>query len=114
MDSASAFAMGEASRGKPLMVFDWKKAAEIIHNENPSHVSAGLANDWEWTGGTIFENGKIVEDQYTYLSSTWATPQICVDGDIRPCFVMESQTNWSSDTKWPDEAKSIVQTERNQ
>lgn len=30
MDSCSAMAMGEASRGKPVRVFDWDKAGDAI------------------------------------------------------------------------------------
>ncbi len=108
MDTLSAFAMGQANLGRPHKVFDWKKAAEIIRDEKPNRASAGLAGDWEYTGGDIYRDGKIVEDDYTYLSSNWATPQICVDGDYRDCFVMQGETEWSSDTKWPDEAKAIL------
>ena len=108
MDTLSAFAMGRACKGRALQVFDWTKAAEIIRDEKPANVSAGLDGDWEHTGGDIYREGKIVEDDYTYLSSTWATPQICVDGQYRDCFVMESETKWSSSTKWPDEAKAIL------
>ena len=102
MDTLSAFAMGRACKGRALKVFDWIKAAEIIRDEKPTNVSAGLADDWEYTGGKIYLEGNIVEDDYTYLASTWATPQICVDGEYRDCFVMEAET------KWPDEAKAIL------
>jgi hypothetical protein len=70
MDSWSAFAKGEANRGKELMVFDWVKAAKLIKERKPIIASAGLCSDWEWTGGTIYENGKPVkkEDTYTYLA----------------------------------------------
>ena len=112
MDTVSAFAMGMANRGRPLMVFDWKKAAEIIRDENPGLVEAGLAGDWEWTGGIIFRDGVIVEDEYTYLSSNWATPQIVVDGDSRDCYVMESETDWHSGTKCPAEARAILDAAR--
>lgn len=42
MDSMQAFAMGKANRDKPSMVFDWNKAAQLIKEQNPNSVSAGL------------------------------------------------------------------------
>jgi hypothetical protein len=115
MDSMSAFAIGEMNRGKELMVFDWEKAAELIAERKPTKVSAGLAGDWEWTGGEIWEDGKPVTDSYTYLASTWATPELDIDGEIVECYRMQSATpgwdvgeGWGSDTKWPACALVIV------
>ena len=108
MDTMECMMMGIMNRGCPRRIFDWKKAAEIIRDEKPSHVGAGIEGDWEYTGGTIYRDGEIVEDSYTYLSSTWAKPQICVDGDFRDCFLMEGETEWNKGTKWPDEAKAIL------
>ena len=108
MDSASAFAMGDLNRGKPLMVFDWDKAARLIKEKKPNVASAGLRSDWEWTGGTIYEDGHIVATCYTYLASTWATPEIDLDGEVLPCYIMQDQTEWGSDTKWPEPAKAIL------
>jgi hypothetical protein len=89
------------------MVFDWIKAAEIIKSEKPQRVSAGLRSDWEYTGGEIYRDGEIVTDDYTFLASTWATPEICVDGDVRDCYVVGHPT-WDAGTKWPDEALAIL------
>lgn len=112
MDTLRAFARGEANRGKEEMVFDWIKAAEIISERNPVCVSAGLRDDWEWTGGLIFSHGKIVEkkETYTYLASTWAVPELDIDGDVIACWKMQSETpGWDAKTYWPDEARSIVE-----
>ena len=108
MDSAKAFAMGQANRGKEMMVFDWIKAAKLIKERNAKDASAGLAGDWEWTGGKILENGVPVprRDTYTYLASTWATPQIDLDGEVIDCFKMQSETpGWDSGTYWPEDAR---------
>lgn len=113
MDTLSAFARGEANRGKESMVFDWNKAAHLIKERNAKYANAGLEGDWEWTGGNIWDvsKGGIVEDDYTYLSSTWATPEIEIDGETEDCYLMQSQTeNWDSETKWPDSAKAIIQS----
>jgi hypothetical protein len=107
MDSMSAFIRGDANRGKELMVFDWLKAAQLIAERRPTVASAGLAGDWEWTGGTIYRGGKPVprDQTYTYLASTWATPELDMDGDVVPCFRMASEVpGWGSETYWPDEA----------
>lgn len=110
MDSFSAFARGEASRDKPLMVFDWHKAAKLIKENKPKTASAGLESDWEWTGGEIYSNGEIIMSDYTYLSSTWATPQLDMDGEITPCWLYQNDCpeNWDSGTKWPESAQQIL------
>lgn len=110
MDSALAFTMGMMNRGKELMVFDWDKAAEIIKKEKPLLASAGLCNDWEWTGGDIYCEGKPLMDEYTYLASTWAVPELLLNGyEVIPCYRMKSETpNWDFDTKWPQSALDIL------
>jgi hypothetical protein len=108
MDIASAFARGTASRNKPLMVFDWNKAARLIKERKPKKAAAGLRADWEWTGGIIYSDGKPVSDSYTFLASTWAVPELDLDGELTPCYVMESETSWNQDTKWPRSALEIL------
>lgn len=111
MDTMSAFARGEANRGKELMVFDWEEAARLIKKRQPQEANAGLAGDWEWTGGSIWRGGKPVpqDDTYTYLASTWATPELDMDGVVVDCFKMQSETpGWDSGTYWPQEALNII------
>lgn len=109
MDSLCAFAIGEANRGKKLMVFDWDKAAELIKASGYKDAEAGLESDWEWTGGTIFEDGEPELNCYTYLASTWAIPQLDIDGEVVECYKMQSQTDgWDSGTKWPESALEIL------
>lgn len=109
MDSVTAFMMGQANRGREEMVFDWDKAAKLIRESIPEVASAGLSGDWEWTGGEIYRNGQIVEDDYTYLSSTWATPELRMDGHTVDCYKMQSEVpEWGSDTKWPESALLIL------
>ena len=111
MDTMSAFLRGEASRNQPLMVFDWHKAAQLIAERRPERASAGLAGDWEWTGGPIYENGAPIprEMTYVYLASTWATPELDMDGETVDCYRMQGDTpGWDSETYWPDDAKAIL------
>ncbi len=109
MDTLKAFAMGDANRGKELMVFDWDKAAKRIAKVRPEIASAGLRGDWEWTGGVIYRDENPVRDECTYLASTWATPELEMDGDVEPCYRMQSEVpHWGSDTKWPDSALKIL------
>lgn len=113
MDTSIAMMMGEVNRGREMMVFDWDKAAQIIKDENVIEASAGLIEDWEWTGGAIFENGNPVIDEYTYLASTWATPtlEIKVENGVEsfPCYKMQSEVpDWNSGTKWPESALNIL------
>ena len=109
MNTLDAFAMGEANRGKELMVFDWDKAARIIKERKAESAAAGLRGDWEYTGGVIFEDGKPCKDDYTYLASTWAAPELSVDGDVIPCYNMQSEVpRWGYNTKWPKSALDIL------
>lgn len=115
MDSLQAFAMGDANRDKKQKVFDWEEAARIIKERGAKEASAGLSQDWEWTGGKIFANGKPVkeEDTYVYLASTWATPELKIDGEIIDCYRMESETpGWDCDTYWPKEALKILKAKK--
>jgi hypothetical protein len=92
-------------------VFDWDEAARRIVKAVALSASAGLSGDWEWTGGDILRDGKPVpaNQTYTYLSSNWATPELGIDGDVTPCFRMQSTTDgWDSDTYWPESALAIL------
>lgn len=121
MDSISAFLKGEQARaaGNKLMVFDWHKAAEIIRDRKPIRASAGLRSDWEWTGGTIYEESKSLRrnESYTYLASIWATPELLLeyeDGetDLLECFIMQTDSpgsSWDADTSWPQSAIDILE-----
>ena len=109
MNTMQAFANGEANRDKEPMVFDWDKAAQLIKDSGMKDASAGLRSDWGYTGGEIFTDGKPNTDDYTFLASTWATPEIDIDGEITACFKMKSETpGWDSSTKWPESALKII------
>lgn len=104
-----AFMNGEANRGKESMVFDWNKAARLIKESGCKNASAGLSGDWDFTGGSILVNGKIPDDTYTYLASTWAKPELDLDGETIDCYLMESETDgWGSGTFWTESARKIM------
>ena len=108
MDTRLAFALGDANRGKEEMVFDWDKAAKILKERRPVNAKAGLQDDLEWTSGYILMNGKPCKTEYTYLSSTWATPLLVIDGEEIPCFKMQHEVSkWNAETKWPKSALDI-------
>ena len=116
MDTMAAFARGSAARasGAPMMVFDWKRAATLIKERGAKHASAGLAGDWEWTGGDILSDGIPIPRGETcvYLASIWATPELEIDGERMDCFCMQSDSpGWDSDTYWPPEALAILNGE---
>lgn len=108
MDTESAILMGMENRWKTLRVFDWNKCAKYICENKPNEVVAGLSKDLEYTSGVIWEDG-IVEDDYTYLSSTWAIPvMIADDGEEIECWLWEYETEWRAGTKWPESAQIII------
>jgi len=115
MDSTKAFAMGQANKDNPLMVFDWNKAAQRIKETEAQNASAGLAGDWEWTGGNIWDGSIVPESEtYTYLASTWAKPELEMNGATEDCFVMEDamSNEWKGGNPakiyWPESARKIV------
>lgn len=108
MDIPLAMLLGEANRHKTQKVFDWDKAARLIKENNATDARAGLSEDWYWTAGTILENGEPDMDSYTYLASTWATPELEIDDEFYECYVMADQTDWDSETKWPESALKIL------
>ena len=115
MDSLAAFARGEAARGFEQKVFDWDKAATLIRERKPDHAAAGLGQDWEWTGGRIFEDGKPLAagEIYVYLASTWAIPELEIDGEVVECYRMRSDTpGWDAGTYWPSSALKILGLQR--
>ncbi len=111
MTSLQAFENGARARalGAKSMVFDWNKAAKLLKELKPAEARAGLAQDWECTGGTIYIDGKVDTTSYTYLASTWAEPKIELDGKAQPCWIYaDDSEGWSSGTKWPKSALKIV------
>lgn len=112
MNTFDALMMGVMNRGKEPMVFDWDKAARLILESGCKTASAGLRGDWAYTGGVIFEGGKPVTNSYTFLSSTWAVPEIEIDGERYPCFRMQHEVpKWGAETKWAKSALKILQGE---
>ena len=113
MDSMLAFANAQMAHGRLGRVFDWRKAARLIKEHKPTRASAGLQSDWEWTGGTIYENGKPDIESYTYLGSTWAIPELEMDGHVQECFIdldkdEPNPENWDCHTKWPQSALDLL------
>ena len=93
---------------KDRMVIDWDKAARLIAERKPQIAMAGLRGDWKNTGGMIYEDGKLITDKYTYLASSWAIPELDMDGETVECYRMESETpKWHAHTKWPKSAVEI-------
>lgn len=109
MDMFSAFLMGVRNRHKELMVFDWDKAARLIAEKKPKVDSAGLRGDWEHTGGCIYAAGEPIKDCYTFLASTWAVPELSLDGVLVECYRMRHEVpEWNAKTKWPASALAIL------
>lgn len=93
--------------------FDWDKAAEIIKEKQPDMAEAGLAEDWWWTAGPIYRDGKPIdaeeEEVYTWLTSYWATPVIRLNGDeVIECSAPVEKTQDAEDEFWPETALEIL------
>ena len=110
MDSRLAFIKGETNKDKEPKVFDWVRAAKIIKEKGADSASAGLQSDWEWTGGDILKDGEPIPEKETYvhLTSTWAIPELNIEGEITECYLMESESTWKYGAYWPEEALKIL------
>jgi hypothetical protein len=106
-----AFAKGAANKGKEKRVFDWISAAKKIKEKNPQIAQAGLQGDFEYTSGTIYEDGQPLRSVSCYLASNWATPILVMDDEVYECFLMEEQTEYDQNTMWPEEALTIIESE---
>lgn len=90
---------------KEFKTIDWKKSKKIIEKEKDKidYVRAGLTEDWGYTVGTIFMDGKYVEEDENEFetpcySSFWATPGIKInykDGTekVYECFIESNDCN---------------------
>lgn len=103
-------------KNKPMMAFDWDKAAKIIREtlqQFPNLIAeAGLQQDWNYTGGIIFEKGFPTNESYTYLCSNWATPTLIIECDgleilETDCCIIETD-RFTSDSKWDNESLLIL------
>ena len=78
-----------------MKTLDENKVKEIInkYKSKIKEISAGLYEDWFWTGATIWDNEKDVLDfTDAFTSSKWATPclrillitgeEVCIDCSI--------------------------------
>ena len=100
------------AKGAPMMVFDWDKAARLIVERGATDAEAGLAGDWEWTGGAILCNGEPVpeSESYTYLSSNHATPQLKIGDEFISCFTTDANCGWHESTRWPESSLDILKS----
>lgn len=99
-----------------MKVFDWHKAVRIIKKHNIKNASAGLAEDWSYTGDIILKNGKPItadNDTYTYLASVWATPVLLIEGTDEgiECWCWDDHCNWDAKTCWPKTALWLMENE---
>lgn len=74
-----------------MRYMDWNKALEICASHPNAAIEAGLAEDWLWTGGLVYQDGVFCHE-YVFTSSYWATPVLYVDGEVIECWTYEKQS----------------------
>lgn len=114
LDADAIFELAAIKRkaNSKMKVFDWHKAVRIIKKYNIKNASAGLAEDWSYTGDVILKNGKPIttdDDTYTYLASVWATPVLLIEGTNEgiECWCWDDHCEWSAETNWPESALKL-------
>jgi len=73
---------------------DIHKAIRLIEESQISEdVFAGFREDFLDTRIKIFskEKGLIVDNSYSHLSSTWATPVVLIDSKMEDCYILEKE-----------------------
>ena len=104
-----------------VRTFDWDKAAQIIKEKYQDHkdliAEAGLQDDWNETGGVIFEEGCPTNESYTYLQSNWAIPTLILsyngqEQEEIPCYVVDEDKirsrRWGSESTWDSPSLAIL------
>ena len=111
MDTMSAYARSLAAGEDDRRVFDWDKAAQLIIESGTDNAQAGLSEDWEYTGGPIWQDRQITpeDETYVYLGSNWATPTIIIDEVSTPCWRRPvDDADFGAKEYWPESARAIV------
>lgn len=67
-----------------------------------------MAEDWFWTGTTIYENGSQVKNNYTYLASSWGATVLRFAGEEIVCYQPRRYHDWNENTRWPKSALKIL------
>lgn len=112
--------IAETRRTSRERVFDWDKAARILSEKKPYQAWAGLGGDFCNTGDVIYQEGNVVTDSDTYLSSYWATPTLLLmgeddfafeEGESIPCWKYKDESEWDASTTWPKSSIDILTKE---
>lgn len=87
---------------------DWEKAREICIKNPTSEIQAGIAEDWKYTSGVIFDNGEYKDNETCEasecglcVSSRWGTPAIVIDnGEPIECSKLTDDWESSIPSSW--------------
>lgn len=79
-----------------MNTLDWKKARENCEANPNSTIRAGIAEDWKYTYGVIFDKGEYKDNDSCEcdecgicVSSRWGTPVLVIDnGNPIECSVL--------------------------
>lgn len=70
-------------------VLDWMAALYYISKANGKSVYAGLSEDWDYTCGVIYENGRLVRDERVFIVARESTPCVAIgsrNSERIPCW----------------------------
>ena len=91
-----------------MKTLDWKKAREICEANPNSEIKAGIAEDWRFTHGVIFDKGEYKNEENCEssdcgicLSSRWGTPVLVIDdGDPLECSTLTDEWEPGIPSAW--------------
>lgn len=78
-------------------ILDWEALSIYLIKNKVQNCSIGLAEDWFFTGGALIREGKIVLDSNWYwIHSTWATPVAICDDEVIPLWKLMHQQKYGT------------------
>jgi hypothetical protein len=91
-----------------MKTLDWEKAREICETYPNSKIKAGIAEDWRYTHGVIFDKGEYKDNESCEcdecgicVSSRWGTPVLVIDnGEPIECSKLTDEWEPSIPSKW--------------
>lgn len=109
LENKPKFYPGEpCAYGYKFKTLDWNKAREICKTYPNSEIKAGIAEDWRYTYGVIFDNGEYKDEENCLsdecgicVSSRWGTPVLVIDnGNPIECSVLTDEWEPSIPVSW--------------
>ena len=83
MDTMEAYnrCLDAVSKGNKLKCLNLEKLHEYVEKQEKEiqRITAGIDEDWEYTGDTIYKDDEWIDDNMSWTRSLWGTPIAYID-----------------------------------